>query len=355
MTRLKAPLILNDAQLSRYEQLYRRYRQLYLDPENCSPMFLIGAPLEDCPPWEEILADPYVMLQYGLDNIRNHLLLEDDAVPTVRVEFGTAQVAAAFGCDLVIPPNNLPAAGTHVLRWAEDVYRLQKPSLTAGWYGKLKQFTEIFLENLPEGVFIQHPDIQSPFNTAHLIRGNDIFTDFYDHPEELEALLDLVTDYMLDLIPYLRRMINAPPDWFFDWGALWKGAARLSNCSMHMIRPQFYRQYVMPRDIRILQSIGGGRMHYCGSSGEVIDAFFQVPYNHGLDYDAQYHDLWNLARRAPPQVTLLHWGNLSDRAIQRMLNGEFPPKRNIIVQVFVSSLEEGREVLQKLRRAADAL
>ena len=32
-------------------------------------------------------------------------------------------------------------------------------------------------------------------------------------------------------------MISDDPDWFFDWGALWKGAARISNCSMHMISP----------------------------------------------------------------------------------------------------------------------
>ena len=352
---LKEYLKLDSGHLDRTELLCRKYKKMYEDPDNCEPMFIINTPVA-LPPWEERLADPMAMLRAELDQLRPHLELEDDRTPTVRVQFGTAQIAAAFGCEMFIPTNSLPAAGSHVLKNAEDVYKLRPPSLEDGWYGKLKKYTDVFLENLPKGVHIQLPDIQSAFNSAHLIRGNDILLDFYDDSEALEALLDMITDYMIELVPYLNGMINRENGWFFDWGALWKGAARISNCSMHMINPAMYLKHILPRDIRFMKAMGGGRIHYCGTNGQVIDEFFKNPEVTGLDYDLQYHDLWSLSDRAPKNLVLaaMQWGDRPEEMkslVQRLLGGDWPKKRNIILQLEASSVAEGKELLKELRKS----
>ncbi len=349
-------LQLDDRHLARFDLICNNYKKMYEDPAGCEPMFIINTPVA-LPAWEERLKDPLVMLKAELDSLRPHLELEDDRLPTVRVQFGTAQIAAAFGCEMFIPENNLPAAGSHVLKNAEDAYGLKLPSLEDGWYGKLKQYTGIFRENLPQGVHIQLPDIQSAFNSAHLIRGNDILLDFYDDPEALEALLDRITDYMIKLVPYLNSMINGDKEWFFDWGAMWKGAARISNCSMHMISPGMYFEHILPRDIRLMKAIGGGRIHYCGTNDQVIDEFFKNPEITGLDYDIRYHDLWSLSERAPKYLTLaaFQWedkGAEEEKMLQRLLNGDWPKKRNIILQLSASSVEEGKALLKELRKSA---
>jgi hypothetical protein len=346
---LSCYLEIDAEKLDRFEGMYARYKRLYTEPEHCSPMFVINTPLADQPTWEERLADPWVMLKAELDALRPHLEIGDDRVPTVRVQFGTAQVAAAFGCDLAFPPNSLPAAANHVLARAEDVYALDKPDPSAGWYGKLWEWQRMWLEALPEGLHIQHPDIQSAFNSAHLIRGNDILTDFFDDPVALDALLDLVTDFMIDVTRHAKAMISDDSEWFFDWGALWKGAARISNCSMHMIRPEFYRDHILPRDVRFFEAVGGGRMHYCGSPDAVIDDFFCVPAITGLDYDAQYHDLWSVAARAPARVTLLE--SPSQQTLKRLLAGDWPEKRNIVLYTSATSIEEGKDLLQALQKS----
>ncbi|MRR18548.1 MAG: hypothetical protein EG826_19065, partial [Deltaproteobacteria bacterium] len=266
----------DDKMIARFEEIDAGYKQMYLDPENSKPMFLIESPVS-VPTWEERLADPLVMMKAELDKLRAHFEIGDDQTPTIRVEFGTGQVAAAFGCEMFFPADNLPCAGSHILKNAADVYKMEIPSLDAGWFGKLKEWTGIFLENMPEDVKLQHPDIQSAFNTAHLVRGNDIFTDFYDDPEALDALLDKVTDYLIRLVPWLKSMISGDKEWFYDWGALWKGAARISNCSMHLISAQLYLDHVLERDMRLMKAIGGGRIHYCGTQGRVIDEFFKNP------------------------------------------------------------------------------
>jgi len=346
---LRHYLKLDDAQLQRLADLNRRYRRLYDDPGNCEPMIIVFTPVPGLPAWEERLQDPLVMLKAELDELRPHLEIGDDRVPTVRVQFGTSQIAAAFGCAITIPKNSLPAAASHPLARAADVYNLTKPGLQAGWYGKLWEWTVRWLEQLPAGIQLQHPDIQSAFNSAHLIRGNDILTDFYDDPAAVERLLDLVTDYMLDVTRHAKEMISDDREWFFDYGALWKGFARISNCSMHMISPEFYRQYVLPRDLRFFQAIGGGRMHYCGTADQVIDEFFKAPLVTGLDYDFRLHDPWIMARRAPAKVTLMQ--TVDDAMLQRLLAGDWPAKRNLIVRVNAPSIAAGRDLLSRLRAA----
>lgn len=343
---LRKYLEIDESQRRRFEDLYARYRLLYNDPEHCLPMLIVSAPAGAMPTWNERLADPRVMLKSELDGLRPHLEIGDDRVPTVRVQFGTAQIAVAFGCTMAFPANNLPAAGSHVLTRAGDVHRLPMPSLDAGWFGKLAEWTEIWKANLPPGVHIQHPDIQSAFNSAHLIRGNDIFTDFYDCPQEVDALLDKVTDFMLAITRHAKAMISDDPDWFFDWGSLWKGAARISNCSMQMISPDLYRDHVLPRDTRFFQAIGGGRMHYCGITGAVIDDFFKVPSLTGLDVDCGRHDFYALCTRAPRQLVLV-----GSADIGRLLRGDWPQKRNIILGFHAPSVVDGKRLLQQLRDA----
>ena len=349
--RLNDYLLIDESADTRLEDVYARYRRLYNEPDRCDPMIIVNTPVQGIPCWEDRLADPMVMLRAELDALRPHLEIGDDRVPTVRVQFGTGQVAAAFGCKMVLPENNAPAAGSHVLAEAVDVHELAIPSLDSGWYGKLAEWTELWKENLPEGVHIQHPDIQSSFNSAHLIRGNDIMTDFYDNPEAVGFLLDKVTDFMIEITRHTKSMISQDQDWFFDWGSMWKGCARISNCSMQMISPELYYEHVLPRDTRFFEAIGGGRMHYCGITGAVIDEFFKVPSITGLDVDVTLHDFFALCERAPLRSVLcptLAFDSKSEE-VQRLLRGDWPEKRNIIVTVEATSIDKGQRLLERLR------
>lgn len=132
-----------------------------------------------------------------------------------------------------------------------------------------------------------------------------------------------------------------------------KGSARTSNCSMQMISPELYREYVLPRDIRFFESVGGGRMHYCGITPAVIDDFLRVPCITGLDVDCGRHDFFGLCERAPARVVLTPTGAFrsDSKVIQSLLRGNWPTKRNIIVPVSARSVEEGKSLLERLRAA----
>ncbi len=340
-------------QLDRLELVKAGYKKLYNCPDACRPMIIINTASQSNITWEQKLADPLVMLRSQLDNVRAHLEIGDDFLPAVRVDFGTGQIASAFGCDITVPENNLPAVCSHPIKRVEDINKIAAPPLTGGMYGKLFDWINIWKENIPDWLRIQHPDIQSPFNNAHLVRGNDILLDFYDDPAAVEYLLDVITDYTIAVVKNINAMIGADDGWFCDWGgAYWKGAARISNCSNDMISPRFYTEYVLPRDVRLLGSIGGGRVHYCGGHRQVIDEFFKNPEITGLDIDAGLHDLWSVAGNSPQKLVLVfqNYGKPFPQ-LERLLSGDWPRKRNIVLYTDVGTIEEGKDLLIRLRNS----
>ena len=345
-------LALSPAQRARIARLDAAWEAMTTDPGRATPKILVRVPLPGLPSPERQCADPDLMLDCELAAVQSHLELEDDNVPTVRVQFGTAQVAHAFGCPLECPTGSGPAAKSPAVTSAAEAMALPIPALDAGLYGKVAEFHRRWLERLPEGVRIQHPDIQGPFNTAHLVRGNDLLTDIYDHPEAVESLLDKVTDYMIRLVPELNRQIGSSGRFFDDWGCRWQGRARISNCSMHLISPQTYQRFVLARDLRLMSAIGGGRIHYCGTHRKVVDWFLANPDVHGLDVDPIHHDFWELAPRMPARMMLATTGTASESPfVRRLLSGDWPRKRNLVVLAYAPSLEAGREVLAALRES----
>jgi len=335
------------------EKLRTRYKYMHENPRECGPLFIMDAPVANLPPWEERLADPMKMLACELAALQSHQEIGDDAPMAVRVQFGTAQIAAAFGCDMFIPPNSLPCAGNHILHNIEDVYDMKKPGIEAGWFAKLWEWTRLWRKSMPEDVHFLNPDIQSAFNSAHLIRGNDAFTDFFDNPEALERLMELVTDYMIDIIAEQERV--APPvekGYFFDWGAYWKGHARISNCSIHMVGPELYRKHILKHDRRFFETVDGGRVHYCGSYPEVIYDFAGIPGVFGMDLDHEYHDFFTIVDQMPEHLALIANLSHNSKEISRFLSGDWPLKRNFIARVYVPSVEEGKILLDKLHLAA---
>ena len=347
-------LVIDRDQQARIAGLMERCRRMHTHPRESMPMIIIDAASPGLPGWKERLADPRVMMEAQLEEMRSHLALRDDCIPTLRVEFGTGQVAAAFGCEIVYPDNSYPAVGSNAVKNAEDAFTLAPPSLDAGMYPRLAAFTKYFREHMPEGMRIQQPDLQSPFNCAHLIRGNDILTDFIDNPRAVDALLDVVTDYLVALVPHLRAMVDAEDGWFLDYGALWKGSARISNCTMHLISPAFYRGHVLARDRRLFESIGGGRIHYCGTNTQVVDDFLSIPRCHGFDFISgmDYDEVWKLAARTPDSTVIMRNVDAGTPEMERLLAGDWPRKRNIIIKSHCASLDEGREILARLRAAA---
>jgi len=351
---MKEILMLDARQLERMEGLSVAYRRMSTSPETSRPMVIVQVPVRGMPGYRRRFNDPLAMLAVELETLRNHLEVGDDHVPTVRVQFGTGIIASAFGCETFVPDDELPCSrGPAIGEW-EAIAGLRQPSTAAGLLGRLEEFTRVFRERLPEGVHVQHPDIQSPFNNGYAIRGNDLFLDMVDDPPSVDMLLDVITDFMIEVVPRLKAMVSDDRQWFFDMGVLWKGTARISNCSTTMIDPRMYERFVLPRDRRLFRAIGGGRVHYCGTSAPVIASFLGIPMLSGLDYDPYLHDLWSMCEGVPANVVLLQSVDAGSATWQRLVAGDWPKKRNIVIETATADVATGKEMLGALKRSMPA-
>ncbi len=336
-----------------HEEMIKKYKKQYEDPKNCEPLVQVYFPVQHTYTIGEALKDPAKMFVNQMETMNARLAVGDDFLPALRADFGTAQIPAMYGCPLKIADNTEPCCKEHILESSSEFSNLIKPSMDTGFMPDVDRFHRYCLEHMPEGIVIQHPDVQGPFNTGHLIRGNDILFDFYDCPDDVHNLLDTIADFMVDWIKYTKREISNDDQWFYDRGGLWRGGARLCNCSLQIVSPDIYRDHIMASDDRFLEAVGLGRVHYCGSFKEVIDDLFRLKNMTNLEVDCQFHDIIETCEKAPENVSIMFCDWSIDPGngpwYQKIMNGEIPKKKNIVIQAKANSIEEAKEVYYNVK------
>ncbi len=341
--------------LEHIKKTEQKYKALNNNYKSCEPLVNISISPKNLAPIDKVLDSPQKMLEWSKQIADLHLEIKDDYIPMVRVEFGTAQIAAAFGSELAYFEGSLPAAKTHPLRNIDDVYTMSMPDMNHQLGQKLIEYSKYYKANLAGLYPFQHPDVQSTFNSAHLIRGNDILYDFYDNSKEVRTLLAKVTDYMIYWIEQSKPYITDIEGMFYDSGGLWKGGARISNCSLQMISPALYDEFIIKEDKRFLKAMGGGRIHYCGEHKQILKSLFTINEMYSLEIDSQYHDICEVCEQAPENVTVMFcdWsvGNTNQKWLDKLLSGEIPKKRNILIQGKADSLYDAQKLYDKLKTA----
>ena len=336
------------------QELEEAYKELYRNPDGCRPLVQISFPTPCRYSRTEQFHDKRKMLEQQLLDVQAHERVGDDYLPALRVNFGTAQIAASFGCEIKDMGDSLPACGSHVLTSMEDAAALKMPTMQDGLNERLLEYEQYFMENKPDWIPVQHPDVQSSFNSAHLIRGNDILYDFYDYPDETRILLSKVTDFMLFWIKEAKAPISDDTEWFYDMGGLWKGGARISDCSLQFLSPGLYRDFVKAEDERFLTGIGGGRVHYCGSHSDYLPDLFGLSGLTSLEIDSNYHDLYEVCEMAPKQTVVMFcdWSNQKENGpwLSKLERMGPPFKKNLVIQAKASCEEEAKQTYDRIRK-----
>jgi len=104
------------------------------------------------------------------------------------------------------------------------------------------------------------------FERLHAIRGmENVFTDFYEHEQEVRRLLDAICEYLLELIRYWSQIGADAVFLTDDWG---------SQSSL-MISPAMWRGFFKPYYARAFGEAHRGAMdvifHSCGNVTAIVD------------------------------------------------------------------------------------
>jgi len=235
--------------------------------------------------------DLMCLQQYRICSER--LAAGDGALLSVRANYGTSIIALLFGVEPFIMPAETDTLPTTVpLHDAAAVRRivgLGLPDLNAGYGSRVFEMGERFraigreYPNIGRHVHIYHPDAQGPLDICEVIWGCEIFLAFYDEPDLVKALLELVTDTYAAFMRAWGKIVPFRKGSNVHWDIMHKGSIMLRDDSAMNISPALFDEFVVPYDQRLLAEFGGGAIHFCGRGDHFIPRMSRIKGLHAVN------------------------------------------------------------------------
>ena len=195
-----------------------------------------------------------------------HSEIGDDWIPYIWVTWGTGGDTAMLtgGEDDVLFYEGYSTFKEPVIKDWKDLDTL-KLDLDNFWIRSLREFwrgVEDFYDL--EGVTVSPSQFRSPMDFAHELRGNDLFYDFYDYPDEVDALIDFCTDSIIRITRHLQEefpiLRNAPGG---NWGTVFgKDTLWLNGDPVDLISDTLGRRFFVPSIEKLIAEIGGILLHH---------------------------------------------------------------------------------------------
>ncbi|MFA5865180.1 MAG: uroporphyrinogen decarboxylase family protein [Phycisphaerae bacterium] len=176
--------------------------------------------------------------------------------PVRRLGISPANLAASFGFTLDPATQYSPHGRKKTM---DEVVSNGIPDPEkSGILPEIFEDLETTLALTPEWFKIAFPDMQGPFNLAHMILGNDALTSPYDEPEKFHAAMTIITDFFLAVSDRLEKRIGVKRLPKFP-----SHNRRIAECSVNLVSPRIYEEHILPQDLRIAEHFGQVAIHPC--------------------------------------------------------------------------------------------
>jgi hypothetical protein len=103
-------------------------------------------------------------------------------------------------------------------------------------------------------------------NIAINLRGPQLFVDYYENPALARRLLDVAAETISNMTHYIRARTGTTSTAVNRIvGVFDKPVALHSNCTVAMISPRMYRDFLLPYDQRLAKELWPYGIHHCGN------------------------------------------------------------------------------------------
>ena len=222
----------------------------------------------------------------------NYVEARDCTLPMLRPDYGVSIVPSLFGLKYKIANGDKPwveHAGT--LDDVKAIIDAGVPDLRRGLGAKVFDAYDFYKQvlseypNCSEHIALYHPDLQGPFDVAHLIWGSDIYYALFDKTELVQSLLELVTQTYMEFLREIKKYIDDEDGGYvYQWGTLYKGGVVLRDDTAVNLSVDMYEEFVKPYDERVLEAFGGGSIHYCGHGLQWLSSMMGSRDMHTLNF-----------------------------------------------------------------------
>ena len=285
----------------------RRLRALNWQPVDHPPV-TVSAPAPEpfrIYPYQEAFADPAKMLVNelvgpgmvwgsGSPSIVNSVVLRDDFPLQIRANYGIGIIASLFGAEIHVVADNMPWVQPigPAARELEQALARGVPDLDRGLLPRVLETMAYYREALApypkcdRAIRITQTDLQGPFDIAAQLWGGEIFTAFHDRPELLRDLLELIGETYVRTCRVVAAASTAPVgyDCIYLHFTICRGNCLLKDDSSIMLSPRIYAEFIRPANARVLEALGGGGIHWCGSGQHWRPEFVATGGLHCIDW-----------------------------------------------------------------------
>ena len=164
-----------------------------------------------------------------------------------------ADLIPCFG----IPVSDDGGAAAHTCSLAAMLHRPPPDPETAGLMPEFKARIGRLKALTPPAFKIAVPNLQGPFNLVHAMISDEAFTAPQFEPDQFQRFIGRVTDFWIAAYEQLTRWIGPERLSFADRIPL------LAECSVNLVSADFYREHILPHDLRIARHFGAVRIHPC--------------------------------------------------------------------------------------------
>lgn len=262
----------------------------YFKPERePAPSKIVWTPIL----FNETFDDYDKMIYKQLIRVNDQLSKGGGELLSFRSNFGTGLIPSMLGCEIRRMPDaqdSLPGpihlSWEQVLSLNENYKNGQKPDVHSG----LGQMTidaahhlEELLKDYPKlqkNLHIYQPDTQGPCSLTEAVVGSDFYMKLIEEEDVIVDCIEVITD---TFIRYMQLWKHEFPvcdaSYAWDYGLLYRGGVMIREDATTNISADMYEEFFQAADQKILNTFGGGAIHFCGHGDHLMESFADL---HGL-------------------------------------------------------------------------
>ncbi len=204
------------------------------------------------------------------------------AILNVRCNYGSSLIPSLFGVKMFHMPRETNTLPTSIP--FNDIDQIKMlldagvPDLNNGLGGNVLEMGEIYMQTaarfpkISEFVYVYHPDLQGPLDICEVIWGSRLLLDFYENPDLVRDFLNLCTQTYIAFMKKWQTIVPPRKTYNSHWGLLHKGVIFLRDDSSVNISPDMFREFVLPLNQLLLDTLGNGAIHFCGKGDHLVSS-----------------------------------------------------------------------------------
>jgi hypothetical protein len=223
----------------------------------------------------------YPYLDTIIEQTENHWRqrddFDDDLLPSVYPWFGIAEHSAIVGGDI-----HFAEATSFQVPLITSWSKLDEIVLSEDnkWFRMLMDGFRYLKEKTQGKLLLRLRGADGPMDMANALRGNDLFTDFYDYPEEVERLMALCVKAIKWSFEHQRRIVGELEGGFLNGFSVWEpgnSAGHISEDASVLCSPELYRKFGRPYTADLCSSYDSMFIHIHSAGKHAIPDIVSIP------------------------------------------------------------------------------